>query len=283
MLVNLNEILRIAENKKIAIGAFNTPGLACLNAVLSAATTNNSPVIISHAELHEDFMPLETIGPIMVLMAQKAPIPVCVLLDHATDMDYIKKSLEIGFSAIMYDGSSLSYAENVHNTKAVIELARPYHANVEAELGVVIGHEAGAHNRKVPTCAAYTDPIVAKQFVEETKVDALAASFGAQHGLYTSKPQLDFDRIEHIHALTNVPLVMHGGSGICAEDIIMAIEKGIRKINYYSYMAKAGLDGAKNLINNQNPKYFHEITFEATKAMTVDVDKAIKIFSKKIE
>lgn len=282
MLTNLKQILKIAESKSIAIGCFNTPGLESLIAVLEAAVENDSPVIISHAELHEEYIPLSIIGPIMIRMADQYNIPVCVHLDHATNMEYIEQGLRLGFTSVMFDGSSLSYSENVNNTRIAVDMAAKYGANVEAELGVVIGHEAGMHGRKVPTAASYTHPEVARMFVKDTGIDALAASFGAQHGLYTSAPKLDFELIARIRQLTNIPLVMHGGSGICAPDLIKAIDTGVSKINYYSYMAKAGLDRVKDLLGNHNPKYFHELAYEATFAMKKDVDTAIKIFSKRL-
>ena len=119
MLVNLKEILAIAEERKCAVGAFNTP------------------VIISHAELHENISPLEKIGPVMVQAAEKAGVPVCVQLDHGETLDYIERSLEIGFTGIMYDGSLLPYEENLMNTKKAVAMARSFNAGVEAELGAM--------------------------------------------------------------------------------------------------------------------------------------------------
>ena len=123
MLVNLNEVLKYAKKHNCAIGSFNTPTLESLNAVLNAATKLNVPVIIMHAECHENEAPLTMIGPIMVMMAKKANIPVCVHLDHGEHFEYIKQAIELGFSSVMFDGSSLDYEENVRLTKKVVELA----------------------------------------------------------------------------------------------------------------------------------------------------------------
>ena len=109
MLVNLVEILKLAEESKTAVGAFNTPNLECINAVLAAAEALNVPVILSHAELHEDVSPLAIIGPVMVLAAKNAKVPVCVHLDHCETLSYMEKALEIGFTGVMYDGSTLPY------------------------------------------------------------------------------------------------------------------------------------------------------------------------------
>ena len=170
MLVNLKEILAIAEERKCAVGAFNTPNLECLIAVIDAAEKLGTPVIISHAELHENISPLEKIGPVMVQAAEKAGVPVCVQLDHGETLDYIERSLEIGFTGIMYDGSLLPYEENLMNTKKAVAMARSFNAGVEAELGAMPSRE-GVEAASGPV---YTDPAQAEKFCRETGIDALA-------------------------------------------------------------------------------------------------------------
>ncbi len=278
MLATLKEVIEIGEEKGYAIGAFNTPNLECLLAVIHNAEEMNVPVIISHAQLHEEIAPLADIGPIMVFAAKEAKVPVCVHLDHGEDLDYLEKSLELGFTSIMYDGSLLSYEENVANTKKAVEMADKYQANVEAEIGVMGGREAGASDLGSKAEDMYTDPDVAQRFVKETGIDALAASFGTAHGLYKAAPKLDFDRIEKIKAQTGVPLVMHGGSGVSPEDYKKAIAKGVNKINYYSYMSNAGTKAAKELLENQEITYYHDIAMAAQKAMKSDVRKAMEVF-----
>ncbi|MBQ1923171.1 MAG: class II fructose-bisphosphate aldolase, partial [Lachnospiraceae bacterium] len=135
MLVNLNEILAVAEERKCAVGAFNTPNLECVSAVLSAAERLNEPVILSHAQLHEEIAPLEVIGPVMVLLAERSSVPVCVHLDHCETLSYMKRALELGFTGVMYDGSTLPYEENVENTKKAAEMIRGYSCGLEAEIG----------------------------------------------------------------------------------------------------------------------------------------------------
>ena len=155
MLVDLVEILKLAEEKKCAVGAFNTPNLECINAVISAAEKLNVPVIISHAELHEEVAPLEKIGPVMVQAAKAAKVPVCVHLDHCETLNYMAKALEQGFTGVMYDGSTLPYEENLANTIKAVEMAKPYGAGVEAELGALASREGGTANAGGPV---YTDP-----------------------------------------------------------------------------------------------------------------------------
>ena len=209
MLVTLNEVLKIAEENNYAIGAFNTPNFECLLAVIRNAEEMDIPVIISHAELHEEVASIKDIGPVMLYMAKEAKIPVCVHLDHGENLEYLQKALDMGFTSIMYDGSLLSYEENVENTKRAVAMAAETGASVEAEIGVLGGREAGAKTTGQKAEDLYTDPELAKRFVCDTGIDALACSFGTAHGIYKVKPKLDFGRIEKIKSLVRIPLVMH--------------------------------------------------------------------------
>ena len=150
MLVNLREILKLAEEKHFAVGAFNTPNLECIHAVLHAAERLNVPVILSHAQLHEDVAPLAEIGPVMVQAAKMAKVPVCVHLDHCEKLDYMRQALDIGFTGVMYDGSTLPYAENLANTKKAVAMAKGYNCGVEAELGALASREGGASTGSGP-------------------------------------------------------------------------------------------------------------------------------------
>jgi len=271
MLVNLQEVLSYAEKRQCAIGAFNTPNFECIMAVINNAEKFQIPVIIEHAQVHESVMPLETIGPVMVHFAKKAKVPVCVHLDHGESLDYIEKALELGFTSAMYDGSRLSFEENVTNTLKAVTMVRKYNAGIEAEIGVMTGGEAGGsegHGSNINNKEdMYTDPELAYKFVKATGIDALAASFGTVHGFYTAKPQLDFQRIEQIKNMTGIPVVMHGGSGLSPEDYKEAIRRGVRKINYYSYMSKEALVEARRHINDDSVQYYHDIAGIAVQAM----------------
>lgn len=280
MLVNLVEILNIAKEKNYAIGAFNTPNLESIIAVIETAEKFNVPVIISHAELHEEIMPLRIIAPIMLQCAKNTTVPVCVHLDHGENLTYLEKALEYGFTSIMYDGSLLSYEENVSNTIKAVEMAKKYNASVEAEIGILGGREAGSRDNGVKIEDSYTNPDLAERFVKETGIDALAASFGTAHGFYKVKPKLDFNRIKKINRLVNIPLVMHGGSGVSPEDYTTAINNGIRKINYYSYMSRAGVNGVETLMKETKVEFFHNLVVAATNSMKSDIEKAFKVFYK---
>lgn len=284
MLVNLKEILQLAEAKKIAIGSFNTPNLESLIAVISAAEELNQPVIIMHAEVHEELCSLDTIGKVMVQFAKDAKVPVCVHLDHGEHLEYLNRALEMGFTSVMYDGSALSYEENVANTCIAVSLAKKTGASVEAELGTLGKRELGnPEEAEDDAKQVYTNPEDAERFVKETGIDALACSFGTAHGLYLKKPQLDMNVLDAIKERVDVPLVMHGGSGVSEEDYRTVIAKGIRKINYYTYMAKAGGEEiAAYLEREENKKkqvYFHDLVNVGILAMKENVKNAMMVFS----
>ncbi|HCI73328.1 MAG TPA: ketose-bisphosphate aldolase [Lachnospiraceae bacterium] len=276
MLVDLKEILAMAQEKQCAVGAFNTPNLECLNAVLSAAQRLQVPVIIAHAQLHEEVSPLTTIGPIMVQAAKAASVPVCVHLDHCESFAYLETALQIGFTGVMYDGSSLPYEENLANTKKAVAMAKDYHCGVEAELGSLASREGGDEAASGPV---YTDPEQAEAFCRETGIDALAPSFGTAHGIYKAKPVLDLELVGTIAKRTGLPLVMHGGSGVSPEDYRAGIRNGLRKINYYSYMSKAGTTAARELLQKEDVTFFHDLALAAEKAMEADVEKAMRVFA----
>lgn len=284
MLVNLKEILKIAEEKSVAIGCFNGPDLTSIRAVVKAAEELGQPICLTHAQLHEEkgLCTMEEIGPIMLMFAKKASVPVCVHLDHGTDLNYIKRGLEIGFTSVMYDGSELQLEENIKNTKKVVKMAKAYGASVEAELGSMGARGGGFGGATTVSeddkrVSIYTEPDVAADFVKQTGVDALACAFGTAHGFYSSVPKLDFERVSAIReAINKLPIVMHGGSGVSEEDYYKVIKRGVRKVNYYTYMAKAGGEA----VSDKKYSQFHDVLLDAEKAMRENVKTAISVFSK---
>ena len=255
MLATLNEVMGMAEQKKIAIGSFNTPNLESLRAVTEAAEELDLPVIIQFAQCHESLIPLQMIGSMMVEAAKNAAVPVCVHLDHGETIEYLQQALDIGFTGVMYDGSVLPYEENLANTKKVVEMAKRTGASVEAELGSMEKRESGAGDGTgdKDTTKIYTDPDQAAVFVRETGIDALACSFGTTHGIYLTEPRLDFEVVRKVREKTsNIPVVMHGGSGVSAEDYHKAVEAGVRKINYFTYMDKSGGTAVREYLEKLN-------------------------------
>lgn len=287
MLVSLKEILRIAEENSFAVGAFNTPNLESLEAIIQAAEESRLPVIIQHAQCHEEFISLELMGPIMVEAAKKAKVPVCVHLDHGESLSYLEQALKIGFTSVMYDGSVLPYEENLENTKRTVEMAKASNASVEAELGSMGRRESGAGETRADKdeTKIYTDPDLAGRFVAESGIDALACSFGTTHGIYLTKPRLDFDVVRRVRETTGgIPVVMHGGSGVSKEDYREAIRAGVRKINYFTYMDKAGGAAVARLAEEPakgEPLFFTALAVAAREAMKENVKEAMETFSNK--
>ncbi|WP_449620889.1 class II fructose-bisphosphate aldolase [Robertmurraya sp. Marseille-Q9965] len=283
MLVTLRELLNDAEIKNYAVGAFNCPTLESARAAIEAAEELQVPVILSHAEVHFEITPLEIMGPILINLAKKATVPVTVHLDHGSCLENIKKAIDIGFTSVMIDGSHLNFEENVRIVKEVVEYASKKNVSVEAELGMMtssgLGGEETSGEALNDSVDIYTDPEIAKDFVERTQIDGLAASFGTVHGIYLKEPKLDFDRLQKIHRNIQRPVVMHGGSGLNEEDYIRAINAGVRKINYYSYAAMAGAEAVKEYIETESHHFYHDCVVVAKDAMKKDIKNAMRIFS----
>lgn len=280
MLVNLKEILKIANEDKTAIGMFNATGFDSLQAVIGAAEELHRPVIIAHAEVHNVYNDISFVGPAMIAAAKNAKVPVCVHLDHGVTTEMIYRALRIGFTSVMIDASALPYEENLRLTKEITEISHAMGVSVEAELGRLVTGESG--NTEITNAKPedfYTDPKEAQAFCEETGIDALAIAFGTAHGFYKSQPKLDFNVVKNVAQATGLPLVMYGGSGVSEEGFKKSIENGIRKINYYSYMSKAGYVTAKEFIESGKSSYLHDVEYAAMQAMKEDVKKAIKVFS----
>jgi fructose-bisphosphate aldolase class II len=284
MLVRLKTLLQEAYDGHYGVGAFNTPNLEAVRAVIAAAEKRGEGVILQHAELHESLMPLSVIGPVMLAAAKGAKVPVAVHLDHGEHLDYLKKALDLGFTSVMIDGSALPYDENVAVTQKTVEMAKAYGADVEAELGRVIRPASGGGTddpKHLPPEAAYTDPEAAKAFADATGVDCLAIAFGTAHGVYETKPVLDVSRVAAVREAVHLPLVMHGGSGVTDGEMQKAIQNGICKINYFTYMSLAGGAGVRKLIaDTPEPEglRFDQMAQAAQDAMQADVEKAMAVF-----
>lgn len=279
MLATLSEVLKIAAADKTAVGMFNGTGFDSIRAIIAAAEELNRPVILAHAEVHNPFFDISLVGPALIGAARAAKVPVAVHLDHGVTLDTVYKALRLGFTGIMIDASALPYEENLSVTKQVVEAAHAMGADVEAELGRVQKGEGGAGESFERPEDYYTIPEEAGAFCRATGVDCLAVAFGTAHGFYKSQPKLDFSVVEKCAAATGLPLVMHGGSGVSAEGYRAAIAAGIRKINYFSYMSKAGYDAVSVLVGSGKASFMHELEFAAYEAMKEDVKRAMRVFS----
>ena len=281
MLVGLKEVIGEGKARGIAVGSFNTPNLECILAVLGAAEELDVPVIIAHAQCHEAISPLDKIGPVMVELAKRSSVKVCVHLDHGENFEYCKRAIGLGFSSVMIDYSTLPYEENVKGTREVVEYAHAHGVDVEAELGALPQREGGTGNAALDPTALYTKPELVPAFLRETGIDALAIAFGTAHGIYKSKPILNMDIISDVRALTDIPLVMHGGSGISHEEYREVIRRGVGKINYYSYMSYAGYAAAKATIEKKEADFFHNLALDVQNAMKENALETLRVFSGK--
>lgn len=256
MLISLKQALEYAQQYNCGLAAINTPTFEMLTATIRVAERYNIPMILQHAEVHEPVNSIENIGPAMVELAKRSSAPLVVHVDHGESVDFVRRGFEVGFNSAMIDGSRLSYEENLRVTKETVELAKQYDAGVEAELGVMPGREDGQDSDAgVGDETLYTDPDLAEEFVATTGVTALACSFGTVHGLYKAEPKLNYELITTLRERTGVPIVMHGGSGLSAAEYRECINRGVRKINYYTYADKAALSAAKQYLADYPDTY----------------------------
>ena len=226
-LVKMKDLLKRAEEKNIGCGAFSVGNMEMVKGAIRAAEELNTPIILQIAEVRLKNSPLHLMGPMMVQAAKEAKGDVAVHLDHGLTFETVDKALELGFTSVMLDASTLPFEENIAKVKTVVEKARKYGATVEAELGLVGGSEDGSCDHGI-RC---TDPDDAVVYARETGIDALAVAIGNAHGNYPVAPTLAFDVLEKIHEKVDIPLVLHGGSGITDKDFQRAISLGIRKVN----------------------------------------------------
>ncbi len=275
MLVTMKELLSKAEKENFAVGAFSVGNMEMVMGVLRAAEELETPVILQIAEKRLGNSPLELMAPMMVSAAKNAKVDVAVHLDHGLTIDCINAALGYGFTSVMLDCSLKPLEENIAITKEVVELARRYNATVEAELGVVGGNE-GDTEEHIISC---TDPAVAKRFCDETGIDALAVAIGNAHGNYPVLPELRFDVLEEIHNMTDIPLVLHGGTGITAEMFRKAISLGIRKINIATASFDALTAYAKEYLSDGD-NYF-TLSEKMVQGVYDNVTKHINIFRNK--
>lgn len=276
MIIGLDQALAYGREHGIAIAAINTPFFESLLATVRAAEATGVPVILQHAQVHEPVMAIEDIGAAMVALATRSEAPFVLHIDHGDDIDYIARGLDVGFNSAMIDGSRLSFEENVARTTEVVALAKERGVGVEGELGVMTGNENGDPDQGIADETLYTDPEQAGEFVARTGVTALAASFGTVHGVYHREPSINYPLIDRLCAATGVPLVMHGGSGLSADEYRQCIAHGVRKINYYTYAAKVALDAARQASADPETILFPKIAVAATAAVEADVTTFIR-------
>lgn len=280
MLVNMNQVLLPAKKGKYAVGLFNAVNLELARGIIAAAESAQSPVIMGTAEVLFPYGPLEEVSYYLLPMAKKANVPVVVHLDHGLNKETCLKALELGFSSIMYDCSTDSYDDNVRKVKEMADIAHSYGATIEAELGHVGDNEGSAEGSSLleDPSKYYTDPKMAKDFVEKTGVDALAIAVGTAHGAYKLPPKLDFQRIRTIANTIDVPLVLHGGSGLSDADFSRAIQEGISKVNIFTDINVAAVEAEFKKFEYMS-KGIIDLIPAAVEAVKQETLKKMKLFS----
>ncbi len=280
MLVNLNQVLIPAKQNRYAVGLFNAVTLELARGIVAAAEANQSPIIMGTAEVLFPYGPLEELSYFLIPMAKKASVPIVIHLDHGLKKETCLKALELGFTSIMYDCSTDPYEVNVEKVKEMAEIAHSYGATIEGELGHVGDNEGSAEGSSILTdpSAFFTDPKLAKDYVEKTGVDALAIAVGNAHGAYKLPPKLDFDRIRTIANTIDVPLVLHGGSGLTDDDFRRAIKEGISKVNIFTDINIAAVKAELSKFSDLD-KGIIDLVPAAVEAVKQECTKKIKLFS----
>lgn len=239
MYLNLNDLFKKYKGKR-GIGAFNLHCMEMFPYIVEGAKKANSPVIIQTSKGSAEYIGVDWIVATSKLFAKD--IDLCVHLDHCKDINFIKEAIDAGYNSVMYDGSSLSFEENIKNTKEVVEYAHSRGVSVEGEIGSIGGSEDGIEE-KVDSII-YTKDEDAVKFVEETGVDALAVAIGTVHGLYNGKAKINFELLDTLtNELKDVGMVLHGGTGVSDKDFHKCAEKGMMKFN-------VGTELNKNYIEN---------------------------------
>ncbi len=276
-LVTVKQLLEDAEKGKYAVGAFNCNNMEIIQAIVSAAEKENAPVIVQASQGAIKYAGLEYITALTKLAADNTSVPVALHLDHGTSFEQCIRCIRNGFTSVMIDGSAFPLEENIALTKKVAEVAKAVGVSLEAELGKIGGTEDDitVSDRE----ATFTDPLEAKHFVEATGVDALAIAIGTAHGQYKGEPKLDFDRLKEIYSLIDVPIVLHGSSGVPDEAIRKAVELGVRKVNIDTNLREAFVLKAKEIMQ-EKPKEIdpRKILGPAREAMSEVIREKIRLF-----
>jgi fructose-bisphosphate aldolase class II len=279
-LVGIKEILTEARRRRYGVLSLLGGNLDMVIGQVAAAEELRAPLILAFNQEVTPQVPLELAMPMLVNVANRAKVPVATTLDHGDRLESVVRAIHLGSSSVMFDGSTLPYEENVKQTKEVVRVAHALGVSVEAELGSIAGSaaETGAPVDDGPS-SAFTDPDLALDFVKRTGVDALAISFGNAHGTYRGEPNLDLDLVREIHALVDVPLVMHGASGLADSEYKKIVESGISKVCYYTAMGKrAAKDIHRQLEDaDRDGAVYHQIISWAIDAFRADTERVMAL------
>lgn len=264
--VTSEKMLLDAQKGGYAVGAFNVENMEMVMAVIAAAEELRAPLMMQTTPSTIKYAGLDMYLANVKAAAERASVPVCLHLDHGDSFDLAMRALRTGYTSIMIDGSHNVFEENIAITKAVADACRPSGIPVEAELGKVGGKEDDLDGG---TGNGYTDPLEAKEFVERTGVNSLAVAIGTAHGVYKGVPKLDLDRLAEIRKVVDIPLVLHGASGLSEEAVVESIKRGICKVNFATELRIAYTDGVKEFLAANpdafDPKKYGKVAMEHVK------------------
>ncbi|MFB5088698.1 class II fructose-bisphosphate aldolase [Psychrobacillus sp. PGGUH221] len=278
MLVNTKKILKDAQRGKYAVAAFNVYNLETVQAAIHVAEQENQPVIIALGERYFSTVDVEGFSALVRAIAEKSSIPVALHLDHAYEKESIIRAIRCGFTSVMFDGSAYEIDENVRRTKEIVEIAHMAGVSVEAEIGSLA---KGDFSDEEEGDGTLTDPKAAKEFVDATGVDFLAAAIGTVHGMYKGEPKIDLPLLERIQQAVEVPLVLHGGSGTPNEVIKEAIQLGICKVNVNTEVSMAAVSLLKDYFDTQHIAHLSTVMADMQKAMESVMTKFVQVFANK--
>lgn len=281
MKVTLKEILADAVKNRYAVGSFDTMGYVFTDAIIRAAEATKTPIILMVPDFLLVAPQADELFSYINFRIGRTEVPVALHLDHGSSYEMAAKAIHQGFSSVMFDGSSLPYDENVSKTREISRMAHAAGVSIEAELGHV-GGGGGSLEAAEIAVDQFTDPSQAADFVRQTEVDALAVAVGTVHGRYKGTPKLDLDRLDQIRAAVDVPLVMHGGSGLTPEAFQSAIAHGINKVNFFTGMSLAATEGALEAVkNNGGSMHFFEMIAAGQNRAEEVIREHIQIFGTK--
>lgn len=262
-LVTSKQMLEDAQKGGYAVGAFNAENMEMVKAIIKAAEELKAPVMIQTTPSTVKYASLEMFAAMAAAEAKNASVPVCLHLDHGNSFELAVRAIKEGYTSVMIDGSKLPFAENIDLSARVAAVAHPNSIPVEAELGKVGGKEDDLE----AVADTNTDPAQAKEFVEKTGIDSLAVAIGTAHGFYVGTPVLDKERLSEIRAVVDIPLVLHGASGLSDEDVKDCVKRGICKVNFATELRVAYTDAGKALLKEKpdtfDPKKLGEVGMSA--------------------
>lgn len=270
MFTTSEKMLLDAQKGSYAVGAFNVENMEMVKAVIAAAEELGAPVMLQTTPSTVKYGTLETFAALVKAEADKAAVPVALHLDHGNSVELALKAMELGYTSIMIDGSKEEFEKNIEMTKKVVDVAQSKGLPVEAELGKVGGKEDDLEAE----ADTNTDPAEAKKFVERTGITSLAVAIGTAHGFYVGTPVLDKERLSEIRKVVDIPLVLHGASGLSDEDVRDCIRRGICKVNFATELRVAYTDAIKALLKEKpetfDPKALGKVGMESVKQLVMN-------------